>query len=264
MDLAAAIARFERQPIRYTERQLFYEWCRGLPWQQLTRGKNWQAPLNWPAPIDPARFAAKLKVHMARYGRPRGLLPADMPAQSLVTSSLSSELAGYGLPVVLLCQRPVLATMLQANGLPLEAACPILPLQEPLAPLLAGMLAKSGGRVLFLHDADSSGLRLATELPTRLALPPQVRFNALGVTPAQAQHLGLTMLRETPTTSLPMSLSAKETAWLQKGKVAEPEALPPLQLLRALKRLIEGPSGQRNLRERLARARSIGFMTWPD
>lgn len=218
-------------------------------------------------PLPYARFAAALATYRERHGAPPGLITAT-PAPLLPLEGREPDLADYGLPRLLLCQDAAVAQMLRCNWFHLEASCPVLTIAEalPLRAMLAAMLERTAGaRVYLLHDASLPGLALIDQL-AELGLPANIRSTALGLRPIHAMRLHLFAATGPPVPGAAelAGLTARERAWLQSGRHAEVQAIRPLRLLRALRRLLLDPPPPLRRWPDLRRARAVGFMTWPD
>jgi hypothetical protein len=291
---------------RYTARHLYYELCRTLrtlpgfasqeaPWALAAGtlpalaaygrprraaglaaagaalvGALWfarTAPYTRRPPLTFTRFEETLLGFVAVHGRPPGLL--DAAADPPRVAGREPDLADYGLSRLLVCQHAALARMLLANGLHMALSCGVLAADEatPLGEPWRSMLGRTdGARVHLLHDASPEGLRLASELPRRLALPTGVRFGGLGLRPDQARRLHLFAERRVAGWNDDgdwPGLAARERAWLRAGWRAEVEAINPARLLRALRRAMLAEPEAARPRPSLRRARAVGFMTWP-
>jgi hypothetical protein len=228
-----------------------------------------KAPYTRRPPLTFARFEETLRGYVAIRGRPPGLLDADAPDPPRVAGR-EPELADYGLPRLLICQHVALARMLLANGLHMAVSCGVLAADEatPLGEPWRSMLGRTAGaRVHLIHDASPAGLRLAAELPRRLALPAGVRCAGLGLRPDQARRLHLFAERRAvdggDDGAWP-GLAAREREWLRAGWRVEAEAINPARLLRALRRVVLAAPEAPRPRPSLRRERAIGFMTWPE
>jgi hypothetical protein len=222
-------------------------------------------PFTLPPPLSLERFAAVLGRLLACGAALPGLLPPPA-AQALPTAP--SELVAFGLPRLLVCEDAALAVMLRANGIPLELGCPVLSLAEacPLPSAATQMLALAGGRVALLHDASPAGLDLPARLPALLGLPQGLGWVALGLRPAHALRLHLFIHPESasaPRPSPPPDLSPRERRWLAAGRRAELQAIPPLRLIRALRRLLSPEPPPPSRIAQLRRLPDLGYMSWP-
>ncbi|WUI00719.1 hypothetical protein OHR68_02555 [Spirillospora sp. NBC_00431] len=239
--------------VRFTERQLYYEMCRVLrPLHAAPR----LPPFTLPPPIRYGTFRAAL----ARRGREQvpGLLPPAAPPHT-TTGPVSTEpdLFDYGLPRMLICQHRAIASMLRANDLHMEAASPILAVDDlPPDPRLPAALGRAGGATVYvLHDAGATGMAIPRLVRRRLAPPDGVRVVPLGLSPRQAASLHLTTLHLT--TGRGPSPG---------GRFAEVAAVRPARLLRTLHRLMreDDPADHApRFRDELRKARDTGFMTQP-
>jgi len=221
-------------------------------------------------PISCDDFRRELAGYQAEHGLLPGLLSADLsPAISL--NAFEPDLFDYGLPRLLVCQQAEIAQMLLANDIHMDLSCPILSLAEatPLpAPLLAMLVRTPKARLFFLHDASPAGLALVPGLRDRLGLPKEIALTAMGLRPIHALRLHLFAAHHLPLASplstWPAYLKKVERRWLQAGWWAETDALHPVHLMRALRRIMLGSAGQRAQKLDLHREREMGFMTWPD
>ena len=225
-------------------------------------------PFTLSPPLTDEQFARALHDERARHGPPPGLLPPPAPSTG-VTAGREPDLAAYGLPRLLICQGAAVAQMLLANRFHVELSCAVLSLEAatPLPEPVRAMLARTpAARVYLLHDASPAGLTAATTARARLALPPGPRLRAVGLRPAQALRLHLFARRSDapPDVATWPGLAPRERDWLAAGWWAEVEAVPPAQLLRALRRLMPARAPVSRRRARLRPAREAGFMSWPD
>lgn len=260
--IGKAVRQFRALGLHYTERQLYYETCRLLlPWWRYLPIKL-AVPVAWP------RFTAALARLQARGVVCVGLLPAP---ELQLASIVPRDLQLFGLPRVLLCSDAHIAAMLDANGLALELGCPVVNVAQacPLPSPMAQMLQRAGGRVYLLHNANTADVALGAELGSRLQLPEGIGFTALGLRPAHALRLRLFVQREREAGSMKQeaamgaSLSPKERRWLAGGRSAELAALPPLRLLRAMRRLLHPEVPTPSLWVQLRRWPQLGYMSWP-
>lgn len=243
--------------LRFTERQLFYEMCRGLlPAHRLPRRIGYSPPTL----LSPNVFRDALR----RHGPVEGLLaPAAAVRRPLGRHTPEPDLFDYGLPRLLICQSDAVAEMLRANGIPMDSACPVLSAAElPDDPGLTRMLRQAGEATVYvLHDAGVAGLALPAELAQLTDLPDTARVVPIGLRPAQVWPLHL------PHRPAPAGAAAaadpKELAWLQRGRTVEVEAVSPAVLLRSVHRLVRGVARPGTGLVDLQRARHAGFLTWP-
>ena len=246
--------------VAYTERQLYYEVCRGL--------RPPTAADSPPCTVVPAigfeAFEEAFAAFCAQAGGPAGLLhEASQP--SLPLEGREPDLTHYGMSRVLLCQDQEIARMLRANGFHMETGCAVIahlrpgPLPSPLDRMVERARRAS---VFALHDASGDGLRWARQISPRRLLPRGGRFRAVGLRPAHALRLQLAVRRDpSPDLSgLPATLAPAERAWLAEGWSAELAAVHPARLLRALRRIVLGsiPTPAPELAQSNA-----GYMTWP-
>jgi hypothetical protein len=193
-----------------------------------------------------------------------GLLKIEKRAR--FTDKFPADLMLYGLPRVLLCESDEIAQMLRANQFNLQTPCAVLSLSEaePLNELVKKMLERAEApQVFFLHDASLRAFSLLPTLRKRLELPEEIPLRPLGLRPVHARRLHLF---ETEKLLRPVDLSAfdylseSEREWLGRGNRAEVSAIPPVRLLRVLRRLILGleiPSGEWQL---VLPQKKLGFM----
>ncbi|CAJ1586990.1 hypothetical protein [[Mycobacterium] wendilense] len=244
--------------LRFTERQLFYEMCRGLlPAHRLPRRPGFTTPTALPY----RTFRSALE----RHGPIDGLLATPAPAPSVLgRHTPEPDLFDYGLPRMLVCQTHAVAVMLRANGIPMESACPVLSVDElPADPRLARMLYQAGTATVYvLHDAGPAGLAAPRDLRRLTEVPPTAKVVPIGLRPAQAWPLHLAHVPG-PATPSEAALSGKEQAWLRRGRTVEVEAVPPAVLLRSVHRLVRGVARADTGLVNVQRARRAGFLTWP-
>lgn len=267
MRLAATINSLASTGIAYTERQLYYAFCRDLlpaPLRAALARMRW-APFTLPTPITFARFARMLEAWRAHHGTPPGLLAEALPATAAPPVAYAPDLDRYALPKALICQDAAIAAMLRANGALMELGCPILAAPDPLsAPIAAGLARAPAGRALLLHDASAAGLQCAAAYAARL--PANVRLVGLGLRPAHAARMHLFVQRErslAPNRPLPHDLTGAERRRLAGGWTAEVAAVPPFTLLRVLRQAFSAMPTSSPLSERLRRLPGLGFMSWP-
>lgn len=300
-------------PLRYTERQLYYEWCRALvlfpipPVQVgpglLGGGLVLAGAARWSQsqllggvalgalmacggallqtrphtrPVRPAydRFQELLEQYRARHVEIAELLPAA-PAPLATYQPPEPDLLDYGLDRVILCQSPDITHMLLANRFYLELKCAIFDWQTTLpAPIYAMLERTDDARILLLHDASPTGIQMAARLQCSLVRPANASIVDIGLRPVHAQRLHLLAHRHTEPTQpsdqlveLPTYLKAAERHWLRQGWAAELAAIPPIALLRKLRRIVARtarPAGFQLASLDPRRDRDIGFMTWPE
>ncbi|GIJ65532.1 hypothetical protein Voc01_004490 [Virgisporangium ochraceum] len=219
--------------ILFTERQLYFELCRGL--QPLTRVPR-RPRFTVPAPIGYARFERLL-------GRWNGEVPGLLTAPRRPAPAPSPEVFGYGLPRVLVCQHRDIADMLLANGLHMESVCPVFAVDDlPLDPRLRAAVEAAAGRVYVLHD---TGPAEAATVDAVTAWADGVPVVPLGLRPVHARALHLPRV----------------------GATAEVAAVNPARLLRTVHRLVREQYRPRRSLTRLPRLRSLaatGYLSWPD
>ncbi|ONK11264.1 hypothetical protein [Streptomyces sp. MP131-18] len=249
--------------LRFTERQLYYELCRGLrPWHRAPR----RLPFSTGPPVRTAAFSAALR----RAGDLPGLLPPAAPPTRRPAGHHTPEpdLFDYGLPRLLVCESDDIARMLRANGLPMESACPVYGAGElPLDPGVSTMLTQAERATVYvLHDASPAGLAFAAHAAGLAGVPDGVGVVPIGLRPRQA---GALHLPHRPRGSAAAGAAAADTPadpwerrWLGRGRAVEVAAVRPAALLRTVHRLV------REIRRRpppagLRRAREVGFLSWP-
>jgi len=249
--------------VRYTERQLYHQLCRVL----LPRPAIRRPAFTLPAPVSYDRFRAAL--------HRRGEVPGLVAPQPLRIGT-EDELFDYGLPRLLVCQHPEIATMLLANDLHMEAACPVVSLADlPLDPRWMAALRAGNATVYVLHDASAAGLATTGQVRFRLAVAarspfgaeadaPGIRITPLGLRPAHAAALHLTASWSGEPVEVPLDgLHPWERRWLAAGRVAEVAAVEPARLVRTVHRLVRGQRRVRPGLPRLREVQTVGFMSWP-
>jgi hypothetical protein len=248
---AAARRAGEPGGIRFTERQLYYELCRGLrPWHR--------APRRWSFTVRPPVSYRDFRVALAGAGQLPGLLPPARPRTAVGRFTTEPDLYDYGLPRLLLCQSTDIADMLRANGIATESACPVFAAAElPLDPRVAAMLTLGGGTVYALHDASPDGMAFPDAVAAEL--PEGTRLTSLGLRPRQAGVLHLTHGRA-PTAAEAPDGEPWERRWFGRGRFVEVAAVAPAALLRTVHRLVRGV---RPRRPRWTGGRRSGFLSWP-
>jgi hypothetical protein len=301
--LDQSVTRIGISGVRYTRRQLYYEFCRTLlpfaqvvaSWSSVAAVGSASALMAWrrsrplwsgltgtgiqiavpslvrrlpftlTPPVTDALFDEALRAYRARYGEPPGLLP-DNPAPWRAIDGREPDLYDYGLAYALVCQDASIARMLRANFLHMEMACAILALEEatPLPDALVAMLIRASMPwVLLVHDASQSGLRWSTHAAGLLDVPRGFRIRALGLRPRHALQRHLFALRHAADTGeLPASLNLIERLWLCAGYQAELAALPPVALLRALRRATRPTPRRDPWWSGFRRWRASGYMSW--
>jgi hypothetical protein len=212
--------------IQFTERQLYFELCRGL--QPLCHAHR-RLRFTVPAPIGYARFERALR-------RWPGEVPGLLTAPRRPAPAPPPEVFGYGLPRVLVCQHREIADMLLANGLHMESVCPVFAIDDlPLDPRFRAALEAGAGRVYVLHDTNAS-----IDAVTRWA--EHVPVVPLGLRPVHAKALHLPTNQNT----------------------AEVAAVNPARLLRTVHRLVREQYRPRRSLPRLRRLAATGYLSWPD
>ncbi|MEE2060212.1 hypothetical protein [Rhodococcus artemisiae] len=224
--------------LRFTERQLYYELCRGMmPAHRLPRRPAFTVP----ALVPDRLFRGALD----RHGTIPGLLESARPLpRGAGRNTTEPDLFDYGLPRLLVCESMQVAAMLRANGVPMESACPVVSAADlPLDPGIAAMLDRAGGATVYvLHDASEKGLDLPARLPALTDIPDGVRVAAIGLIPSQAAPL-----------HLPHAL----------GRAVEVESVNPAVLLRTVHRLVRGIHRTTAPLVDVRGVRRAGFLTWP-
>lgn len=172
---------------------------------------------------------------------------------------------------------------LHANGLPqrlgLVLINPDRPLTDEMQTLIAFVRQHPQVPMLLLHDASISGCLLPYLLRDRWELTPRHQVIDLGLRPRHVQRLRLpwTFVGRTPKALIDLleyevqrqdvlALEQDELKWLREGPVASVLFIPPARLIRVVTRAverIEQRAPQVVDAETQARARAIGFMTWP-
>lgn len=173
--------------VRFTERQLYFELCRGLvPVHRLPR-----RPAFTVSALVPYRV---FRTALDRHGDVPGLLDPALPLpRGVGRYTREPDLFDYGLPRLLVCESTQVAAMLRANGVPMESACPVVSAADlPLDPGIAAMLGRAGGATVYvLHDASDEGLAFPARLPSLTDIPDEVRVAGIGLSPSQAAPLHL-------------------------------------------------------------------------
>jgi hypothetical protein len=216
-------------------------------------------------PIDRPAFAAALARHTARHGRP--VILAQRTGLFTDLAGREPDLWDYGMARALVVDDDDLAAALVATGVHLELGCAVFGLADasPLpAPVLAMLARTPGAKVLHLHAASAAALARIPGLRARLGLPSAVALAPVGLRPAHARALHLFSGTGTPPARdalAGLDLTPRERAWLLAGHTCEVAAIPPLRLLRALRRLVLAI--RRKAPPTRAQRRAGGFMTWP-
>jgi hypothetical protein len=202
-----------------TERQLYYEVCRVLRPVHLAPARP---RFTVPAPVGVAAFRALL----ADRATVPGLLddrPAPPRPGHRAWSAPEDDVLDYGLPRLLVVQDQPIAAMLRANHWYLDAACPVYSLAElatlPGRDAVAAAVRSVSGTAYLLHGSGAAGA--AVPGTAARLLGPDVRVRPLGLRPAQAGALHLTVVPD-------------------GGDGCEPAAIPPARLLRGLHRMVGG------------------------
>lgn len=220
-------------------------------------------------PLSYAHFSELLRMYRETYGQPQGLLMPEVPPTFGATANMP-DMGSYGVSRVLICQDQSIKQMLLANRLHMELSCIVLDVEEalPLPAIVYDMLdSTADARICVLHDASVAGLSLVTQLHKQIVTPPHVAVRAIGLRPVHARHLHVFATRDLTWSSqsrLPAYLSTHERSWLESGWSAEVAALRPVQLLRALRRILLDLTPPPLRLPALHRDREIGFMTWPN
>lgn len=299
--LEQSAGRMSSTGVRYTSRQLYYEFCRTLLplshvavvwsgiaivgsvvtgvlrrhhplWSGITGAAVQlvvpslihRLPFTLMPPVNDALFYEVLKTYRAHYGDPPGLLP-DHSVSRPALHEREPDLYDYGLAYVLVCQNASIAHMLRANFLHMEMRCAILAQEEafPLPdPLVAMLMRTATLRVLLLHDASPEGLRWIDQAASLLDVPQHFQITTLGLRPMYAlRHHLFALRRATDTADLPASLNIIERTWLWAGYQVELAALPPTGLLRVLQRAVRPIQRRDSWWSELRRWRISGYMS---
>lgn len=216
--------------ILFTERQLYFELCRGLhPLCHAPRRLGFTVP----APIGYGRFQRALS-------RWPGEVPGLLTAPRRPAPAPPPEVFEYGLPRVLVCQDREIADMLLANGLHMESVCPVFAADDlPLDDRLRSALEAGAGRVYVLHDTGATGTATIEAVTAWASDVPTV---PLGLRPVHAAALHLP----------------------RAGRVAEVAAVNPARLLRTVHRLVREQYRARRSVPRLRRLAATGYLSWPE
>lgn len=225
-----ALAEVAEVGVRVTADQLYYATCRAAlpPLHRGPRRPGYLLPRVLPRPA----FDRVL----ARAG-------ADLVAERLPVPAGATDapdVLDYGLPRLLICQRDGIAAMLLANDLHMESGTAVLGGTQVVAglpDLLRDATERGATTVYLLHDATPVGRtwreRVENGIPGRVV--------ALGLRPEQARALHLVR---------------------GPSGGAELAAVPPVHLLRVLRKLLGGarqPAGPGSVRDRAG----LGFLSWP-
>ena len=214
-------------------------------------------------PVSWENFAKLLAAYL-RNSEIEGLLKIEQAVR--FTDKFPGDLTLYGLPRVLVCESDEIAQVLRANQFHLQTPCAVLSLSEaePLNEPVKKMLARAEQpEVFFLHDASLWAFSLLRTLRKRLELPEEIPLRPLGLRPVHARRLHLF---EAEKLLLPVDLSGfdnlseSEKEWLGHGNRAEVAAVPPVRLMRVLRRLILGleiPPGEWQI---TLPPKTLGFM----
>lgn len=251
--------------VRYTESQLFYAVCTTLLAPLRAALKHLRLAVTLPTPLARTRFRQSLRRWIERHGSPpTGLLPPPSVTMPEHVSAFAEELERYGIPQVLICQEETIAEMLRANRVELELACPVFTTSDwPLPPpIVTALCHATRPRVLLLHEASADGLgwawRCATTAPLALHVQP------IGLRPRHAKMLHLCAQRGLPPPALTgLALAYGEMRWLRHGWRAEPAAVHPIKLVRALRTIVHAEPLPPSWRERWRFFVNSGFMSWP-
>lgn len=216
-----------------------------------------------------ARFADLLRTYRETCGQPQGLLMPEVLATFGATVS-APDIGAYGVARVLICQDQSIKHMLLTNRLHMELSCIVLHVDEvlPLPSMLYAMLDRTAdAQICVLHDASAAGLALITQLREELVPPSHVSVRAIGLRPTHARQIHLFVTRDCKgllQQRWPSYLSSREASWLAAGWSAEIAALRPVQLLRALRRILLALTPSPLRLPDLSQDRDIGFMSWPN
>jgi hypothetical protein len=239
-----------------------------------------RVPYTLSLPVMYTRFAEALDNHCTHYGSPVGLLTVKRPPP-LPPETREPDLLDYGVSRLLVCQNSAVVEMLLANDFHIELACPVLTVMEatPLPEPLLTMLSRTpDAHVYFLHDAGAGGVSIIPSLRQQMNLPPAISLTAMGLRPTHAKRLHLfayqkPLAQNTPASTKrpasakrhwPYYLSKRERVWLEAGRQAEVEAVPPVRLLRVLRRMMLDAGKPQFKWPNLVEEREVGFMTWPE
>lgn len=205
-----------------------------------------QIPYSLSPPASRSEFEDSLSTVRRRH-KIEGLLETSEKADFV--ESVPVDLTLYGLPKLLICQGDEIAQMLRANQFHLETPCAVLSLREarPLGETFQKMLSRAENpQVYFLHDASSRAFSLIPNLRQLLSLKREIPLRPLGLRPLHAKRLHLfaektqNNAEETLNFQEINYLTEIEKRWLENGFTAEVAAVPPVRLLRVLRRIILG------------------------
>ncbi len=240
--------------------------------------------LTLPLPADTFARLVLARWREAYGSQPGRLLdPASLPA-------MPPAPAPDRLRMVLVCSEPEILDCLRANGLPERLGLGLLPAGPPFSATEQALLDHLRMRprlpVLLLHDASPAGSLLAGKVRRRLNLHDEHHVIDLGLRPRQAIAQKLMILFAWPPKALLAQLqqqvavnnshrmsatgvdylAPEEYAWLKNGYYSPLLALTPAQLIRLVERAVERVAAARPAAaedQDQARARAVGFMTWP-
>jgi hypothetical protein len=228
--LGRTLAGISELGVRVTADQLYYATCRAVlgPLHRGPRRPGYLLPSPLPRPAFD-RVLARADPDLVR-----GRLPVPAGATD------APDLLDYGLPRLLICQHDSIAAMLLANDLHMESGTAVLGGTQVVdgvpEPLRAAM-ERGATTVYLLHDATAAGAAWRDGLENGIAC----RVVPLGLRPEQARALHLVR---------------------GPSGGAELAAVPPVHLLRVLRRLLgkpRPPTGPTSVRGRAG----LGFLTWP-
>lgn len=222
-----------------------------------------QIPHTLSPPISWEGFE-KLLANYLQKNEIAGLLNIEKKVDFL--NKFPADLTLYGLPKILICEADEIAQMMRANQFHLQTPCAILSLNEakPLQKNVKTMMKRAEEpQVYFLHDASLEALTILRNLRESLDLPENIPLRPLGLRPVHARRLHLFAERNV-SCEFDFSnfefLDESEKNWLLRGNSAEVAAVPPVRLLRVLRRSILGleiPPGEWQI---VLPQKSLGFM----
>jgi hypothetical protein len=228
--IGRTLAEIAEVGIRVTADQLYYATCRAVlgPLHRGPRRPGYLLPRLLPRPaFDRALARAD-----------PDLVPERLPLPAGATDA--RDVLDYGLPRLLICQHDGIAAMLLANDLHMESGTAVLGGTQVVAgvpELLRDAMERGATTVYLLHDATATGATWREGVEHRIA----GRVVALGLRPEQARALHLVR---------------------GPSGGAELAAVPPVHLLRVLRRLLgqpRPPAGPTSVRGRAG----LGFLSWP-
>jgi hypothetical protein len=168
----------------------------------------------------------------------------------------------------LACPERLPLACLRANGLPERHGLGLLPTAPPWSPseraLLEELRARPDLPLLFLHEGDAAGGPPTPAVLAALGLDEERRVWRLGARPGRST--ATRPRRRPPATAAELDRPA-ERAWRDSGAYSPLLALRPLPLITLVAGAVERatrprPADPEAVAQR--RARSVGFMTWPE